>query len=498
MTRTDDLLSLSLYLTEIYHTFRCEIPHINHPKLVSDADTSGQHETMKTNQPRPHENPSTSTNQLLMKKSMLKPVPQPECKKAQTAKTVFDYWLTQNKILMDNEKTASDRCSTDGWSSVVSRRTVKKKRKRQRQNRQLKYYDEHFREVSPNFQTSVSSPEMSSAVTAPVTKVPPELDVNEPVLKTSQSSVNLALPERDMNESVPKISQSSIDLSRKSKESIDDVYKVKIRLIKQNSYNKQLSQTLSFDLKRNALYVSPKIWTKIKEHDVPRCLRDRNYQEGLSSISRNICHTSNNLPYLNVHQFKFLFKANMSEHNRFVPPEQIYERVVDWLSSNDFQKHEVDSTKSAVDNSNDVETNLPDGQSDITSITKVIDREEQKRQEDHVEEVKEVAEETQVPKTTSEKTVLTQDSSDARLQAVVEKLKNNVMVNSLKKITNLSSWQLYNSRIKSSPKAPSIPTILEKDELVCFPLYTFTPLLFFYLLFTKYNHYLIFLLFCPY
>lgn len=39
MTRTDDLLSQSLYLTEVYHTFRCEIPHINHPKLVSDTES---------------------------------------------------------------------------------------------------------------------------------------------------------------------------------------------------------------------------------------------------------------------------------------------------------------------------------------------------------------------------------------------------------------------------------------------------------------------------
>lgn len=35
MTKTEDLLTMSSYLTEIYHTFRCEIPHINHPKLVS-------------------------------------------------------------------------------------------------------------------------------------------------------------------------------------------------------------------------------------------------------------------------------------------------------------------------------------------------------------------------------------------------------------------------------------------------------------------------------
>lgn len=35
MTKTEDFLTMSLYLTEVYHTFRCEIPHIKHPKLVS-------------------------------------------------------------------------------------------------------------------------------------------------------------------------------------------------------------------------------------------------------------------------------------------------------------------------------------------------------------------------------------------------------------------------------------------------------------------------------
>lgn len=413
--------------------------------------------------------PSASTcNPLLIKKSVLKPIPQAakNNKKTPATKTPFDYWLTQNKILDKDRATTTDKCSTttDEWSSAISkRRKVAKKRK---QRKSFKYFDEHFREVNPELQSSVSTPEL----TTPITKV---------------------VPERDLNVSVFK-SRSSIDLSRSSNESDDDVRRIKIRLIKQNSYNKQLMQTLSFDQKRNALFVSREICTRIGEHDVPACLREGNYQEGLSLVSRNACHTSNNLPYLNGHQFKFLFKNNMSDHNnRFVPPEQIYERVVDWLSSNDFQKHEVDSsTKSAADN--EFETNIPDGQSDITSITRVISRQYEKRFENAADESNEV------PKTTSEKTVLTQDSSDARLQAVVDKLKNNVMVNSLKKITNLSSWQLYNKRIKNNPKPPSIPAILEKDELVCFPLYTFTPLLLFYLLYTNYKEYLIYFLFCPY
>lgn len=411
--------------------------------------------------------PSTSTyNPLLIKKSVLKPIPQTKTnKKTPAIKTPFDYWLTQNKIL-DNDRATTDQYSTtDEWSSAVSKRKVEKKFTRKRKQRKtLKYFDEHFREVNPDLPSSISNPEL----TTPITKV---------------------IPERDLNVSVFK-SQSSIDLS--TNDSDDDVHKIKIRLIQQSSYNKQLMRTLSFDQKRNALYVSREICTRIGEHDVPTCLREGNYQEGLSLVSRNACHTSNNLPYLNGHQFKFLFKNNMSDHNnRFVPPEQIYERVVDWLSSNDFQKHEVDSsTKSAVEN--EFETNIPDYQSDITSITKVIDRQYERRLEDAVNESNEV------PKTTSEKTVLTQDSSDARLQAVVEKLKNNVMVNSWKKITNLSSWQLYNKRIKNNPKPPSIPAILEKDELVCFPLYTFTPLLLIYLLYTNYNEYLIYLLFCPY
>lgn len=383
----------------------------------------------------------------------MEPISRVDSKKATKTKTPFDYWLTQNKIIITDF--SNNGVTSDEWSGTVSKKVVKK----QSQHKQLKYYDEHFREVNPDLRSYVSSPEMSSTITA----------ANEifPTLKTSRSS---------------------IELSKNSDE--DRQNSIKIRLIKQDSYNKQLTQRLSFDFSRNALYIFPETCSEIEEHVVPKCLRESGHQEGLLLYSRNTCHTSNNLPYLNAHQFKFLCKANMSEHNRFVPPEQIYERVVDWLSSNDFQKQESDNTKSSAEN--EFETNLPDNQSDITSITKVIIREERKKLEKALEEIEEV------PKTISDKTVVTQDSSDARLQAVVDKLKNNVMVNSLKKITNLTSWQLYNKRLQSCSKPPSIPAILENEEVVCFPLYTFTFLFFIYLLFTNYKEYLIYFLFCPY
>lgn len=35
ITKTEDYLTMATYLTEIYNSFRGEIPHIKHPKLVS-------------------------------------------------------------------------------------------------------------------------------------------------------------------------------------------------------------------------------------------------------------------------------------------------------------------------------------------------------------------------------------------------------------------------------------------------------------------------------
>lgn len=35
ITNTEDYLAMATYLTQVYDTFRGEIPHIKHPKLVS-------------------------------------------------------------------------------------------------------------------------------------------------------------------------------------------------------------------------------------------------------------------------------------------------------------------------------------------------------------------------------------------------------------------------------------------------------------------------------
>lgn len=421
MTRTDDLLSLSLYLTEVYHTFRCEIPHINHPKLVSvpKFPSLKQDDKMKPaqsdSQLPPH---PVSVNELLLKKSMLKPVVRCHEQQVEDVKTPFDYWLKQNE-------------------------------------EELKFFDENFREVSPDLQTAPSSSVLSVQET-------PERDLNVNVSKSS------------LGEPVIPEGKSSCD--------------IKIRLIKQDSYNKQLTQTLSFNLKQNALYVSPKQKSPIKDHYVPKCLREGKYQAGYPFATGNTCHTSNNLPFLNVHQFKFLFKANMSDHHLSVPPEQIYERVVEWLNSSGDTAQKAEITLE-----NEFETNIPGNLSDISSITKVINKERWKKSD-----LEKVVEGDEVPRKVSEKTVLTQDSSDARLQSFVEKLRNNAMVKGLKKITNLSALQLYKMRMNANSKTPSIPAILEKDEAVCFSLYTFPFLLLLTLLLTNYNDFFIFILFCPY
>ena len=39
ITTTSDYLAMATYLTQVYDSFRCEIPHIKHPKLVSPLTT---------------------------------------------------------------------------------------------------------------------------------------------------------------------------------------------------------------------------------------------------------------------------------------------------------------------------------------------------------------------------------------------------------------------------------------------------------------------------
>lgn len=450
MTRTDDLLSLSLYLTEIYHTFRCEIPHINHPKLVSNKVrllTTAANKKMNTIKSNPSQKTfSTNVNELLLKRSMLKPVSHKKSKKFLKTETPFDYWINKNEILAND---CSNKPASSFWNDT--------------EDSQLKFYDEHFREITPERDAAV----LQTSIT--------KTDViwKNSNINTVKSSKNNCISSSDSSECDSSEDVASCD--------------IKIRLIKQDSYNKQLTQTFSFNFKQNILYVSPKKCSQIKEHCVPRCLRDRNYQEGLSLLSRTICHTSKNLPILNFYEYKLLFNKNMSDHCFVSTPEEMYERVVNWLNRNNVENPEDDNEKSVVDQ-NKLETNISGNLSDISSISKVL-KQQRKQCNEKI---------TEVPKTVSEKTVLTQDSSDARLQAVVQKLKNSAMVNNLKKITNLNSLQMYRRRVKTNSKTPPIPSILESEELVCFPLYTFITFLSFYLLFTKYREYLICFLFCPY
>lgn len=490
MTRTDDLLSLSLYLTEVYHTFRCEIPHINHPKLVSEAKLSStkQDEKMKTTNSNPSQNnslPRPSLNELLLTKSMLKPVAHNESQKVENTKTPFDHWLNQNEVAQNAGAENSRQSESTGCDKL---------------KKELKFYDENFREVSPeDLQANVINTTGTATITttsySALTTIQEtsERDSTVSVLATSSSSASLNSSStvfiKDLNQEV----NQNLNVTPESKSTDAYACDIKIRMIKQDSYNKQLTQTLSFNFQQNELYVFPKQKSQIKDHYVPKCLREGNYQAGGPLLSRNTCQTSSNLPFLNVHQFKFLFKSNMSDHHLSVPPEQIYERVVDWLNSSGdtAEKSEIENAKYTFEN--EFETNIPGNLSDISSITKVLNKERLRR-----EEYMNLMEGDEVPRKVSENTVLTQDSSDARLQTFVEKLRNNAMVKGLKKITNLSALQLYRIRMSINSKTPSIPAILEKDEVVCFHIYSFTPILLLFLLFTNYSEYLVLFLFCPY
>lgn len=61
ITNTEDYLALTTYLTQVYDTFRGEIPHIKHPKLVSLGFPGLQFVAVGTvsDVETPHENPQT-------------------------------------------------------------------------------------------------------------------------------------------------------------------------------------------------------------------------------------------------------------------------------------------------------------------------------------------------------------------------------------------------------------------------------------------------------
>lgn len=377
---------------------------------------------MKIQQPLPKTVPKipvpcSSYNELLTKKSTLRHVSFSKPKRRSSTKTPFDYWLLRDKIIVEenlDEKATGDKCCTDEWNSTISRKTVEKT-----VTKQLKYYDENFKEINPDFSSVRSS-----------------------------SSSKLVSCER-----------------YKTDDSVSEKTDVVIRLIEQNSYNRQLMQTLHFNVKQNSLFVFPKVQSPIKRHYVPRCLRFTSHKEGWLNIG-------------SCQRIKFLSENNMAHRKRSAETEQTYERVVSWLNTSEFQKHIEDAPSATVG------TEIIDSQSDVAIENSEQNREVVKKQESPVEK-------------SSEKTLLTQDSSDALLQATVDKLKNNAMIRSFKKLTWISSWQLYSKKIESDSKPPPIPTIPEKNEVVLFSLYTLTFFLVFCLL-NKCNEFTVAVLFCPY
>lgn len=79
--------------------------------------------------------PIPSSNELLLKKSMLKPVFRNETPKVSNTRTPFDFWIKQNEMLVND--CLNDRVSVlDDFSC--------------KEESELKFFYENFREVSPD------------------------------------------------------------------------------------------------------------------------------------------------------------------------------------------------------------------------------------------------------------------------------------------------------------------------------------------------------------
>lgn len=463
-----------------------------------------------TNKPVPRiPTPNRSLNELLMKKSMLRPIPprtgDSECKRT-VARTPFDYWLHHNELNLihkvTKEKDKGDKCSTDEWNSLTSKRTSVNKTSKYLQNlnkfaeaeelNHLKYYDEDFMEIYPDFISlkSYSNPEilLSNGSIDPVRS-----------FDRSTSKCTVLHPKHKHMKYANSNSGSVLCRSMNfEKQSQTPQCNLKIRFFNQDSYNCQLSQSLQYNVKRNSFTVFPKTASHINgnHHIVPKCLRSGKYPVGWSFANgnRNICHT-HNLAFLNVRQFKFLFTSNMSDSNRKVPAEQVYNRIVKWVKTSDFKSPDSGSSESVVP---EIETNILEGHSDITSITKRMENKEKLKQYNSIV----INNDIKVVKAILEEKSPTPSNSFDKLKPAVETFKGDDKLNSLKKHSSFSPWQIYTDRIKSNIKTPGkFPIILEGSESVCLPLpmLVFTTAFLFYMFVVIYNYELtVLLFFCPY
>lgn len=382
----------------------------------------------------------------------------------------------------------------------------------------FKYFDENFNEIVPDFvsiksygssfefsyesnfkQTLQYTENCSQTITDGVHDVTlEEFDFKIPPLPPPPPiKSRVSLEELNFKMPAPPIKTRVSDSNLKGKNSI-----INISVVEENTLNQYFERVFMYDLKTGTFTIHPRTTNKIKNHYVPKCLRKTNLVPGCISNNNPNCHplnTNNNLTHTNV-PFKFLCTSNMTEPDKKVPPEQIYDRVVDWLSTSDFQKSDTDTTKPAIPPL-EVETNIIEGHSDITSITKRMENEDKLRLYNNII-VKPVVADTK----SSEKTVAgTPDSSEPNLAAAFKSLENNnKMVKTLGKLTNYSPWQLYSDRVKAAANkvlAGGFPAILETEEPVRVPFVSYAHSLLFLLLsmavIYHFQHTLL-IIFCPY
>lgn len=284
-----------------------------------------------------------------------------------------------------------------------------------------------------------------------------------------------------------------INFEEKGPFSVPNFRKTDCNLKIRHVYNEKLSQILEYNTASDSVTILPKKATQIADHVVPKCLRDRNHQEPcyFSTYRTNQSQTS----CLNPRQFKFLLSNNMSDCEQPVQAEQVYSRVADWLNMSDFQKCDGDST--VIVPANEIETNIVEGHSDITSITKRIEDKEMRKLYEKivVREPEEACDDLGVGEVD---VVDVSGSSGPNFDNLKGKEKEEV--EGCRKIKNVSAWEMYSERIRNGFRLPTtFPAILETDETVGVPfLFPFLPILLFILSVIYFNDTTAMILFCPY
>lgn len=354
------------------------------------------------------------------------------------------------------------------------------------EDKDIKYFDENFREIEPNspLSESESCSERQDVV-----------DSDEWSRKVTKITIN------DRNQSAMIIinSSSSEDYrstsSGKSVSNSEDdnnndnlISDVLVRCVEEdgNSINirelKFCSCSNTFimskplrcpkrPIKKSGDQVCNKLMTKIKQKE---------------KQSESECHFSD------LNKFKFLYLSNMSSDTEVVSPEVTYDRIIDWINLSDFKER---------DGISDMDTDLLERLTDITSVTRNIVRDDSLKQT--IEPLKpkdiKVEERTEEVKRTTDRIKSHEISSSSMdsISKLMEKLKSN----NLPSFSKLTSWKRPSSKITMSEPPLRFSAITESEETVgsltvSFLLYTV--LVPFLSLSLYYFNFVVAILFCPY